>query len=101
MDKKDFSLVKNSSFFDSMLMERLNLQNIDVLKYLRDCFSRALNEKDFELNKNDENNMNFIDFSLEIIGNFCYLVLSTPEIFENQELDIEIKNEIDGKFYIL
>lgn len=37
----NFSLVKNDSLFDSMLMERLSMPNSNVLEYLGACFNRA------------------------------------------------------------
>lgn len=85
---------------------------MDLLKYLQDCLERAFQEKRFEYNKNDEQNQFFIQYSIEvtfynlflldciyfqIIENFCYSVLSTPEIFANQSIHPEISSkEIDN-----
>lgn len=49
----------------------------------------------------EADNMKFIDFSMEIIGNFCFLVLSTPEIFEAQSFEKEIAHENDCNLTIL
>lgn len=39
---------------------------MDLLKYLQDCLFRALKEENFEYNKMDENNLDFIKYSIEV-----------------------------------
>ncbi|KAL4505185.1 hypothetical protein ABPG72_016252 [Tetrahymena utriculariae] len=82
-----FSLIKNESLFDSMLMERASIPNTNTLEYFCSCYNRALDQKDKPWNVNNQHSQDFIKYSLKITVSFAYLTLTSPELFESQWVD--------------
>jgi hypothetical protein len=62
-------------------MERLAVPNTKVFDYLFDSYLRAKEERTKSWNVTNPSNLEFLDYSIQILHNFAYLFLTTPEIF--------------------
>lgn len=78
---QNVSLLKNTTLFDSLLMERLAIPDTKVFEYLFESYLRAKEEKSKGWNIANPGNQEFIDYSIQILHNFAHLFLTTPELF--------------------
>lgn len=84
-------MVKNCTVFDSMLMERMGMNNCDTIQYLLECYHRGQKEQGSAINIQLGHNQEFIKYSLEIITNFLELNITTPEMFPDSVLGKQLE----------